>query len=36
LSSAVLRALETADGLVQWAQGGTVFQGCDQLSQWRC
>jgi Fe-S-cluster containining protein len=36
LPSAVLRALETTDGAARWAQGEEVFQGCDQLSQWRC
>ena len=36
LPSAVLRALETTDGPTRWAKGETVFQGCDQLSQWRC
>jgi Fe-S-cluster containining protein len=36
LPSAVLRALETTDGPARWARGETVFQGCDQLSQWRC
>jgi Fe-S-cluster containining protein len=34
LPSAVLRALESTDGLARWARGETVFQGCDQLSQW--
>ena len=36
LPSAVLRALETTDGPARWARGEAVFQGCDQLSQWRC
>ena len=36
LPSAVLRALETADGPARWARGEAVFQGCDQLSQWDC
>jgi Fe-S-cluster containining protein len=36
LPSAVLRALETPDGPARWARGEEVFQGCDQLSQWRC
>jgi Fe-S-cluster containining protein len=36
LPSAVLRALETTDGAARWARGETVFQGCDQLFQWRC
>jgi Fe-S-cluster containining protein len=36
LPSAVLHALEMTDGPARWAQGETVFQGCDQLSQWRC
>ena len=36
LPSAVLRALETTDGAARWAQGEAVFQGCDELSQWRC
>ena len=36
LPSAVLRALEATDGPARWARGETVFQGCDQLSQWRC
>ena len=36
LPSAVLRALETTDGPARWARGETVFQGCDQLSQWCC
>jgi Fe-S-cluster containining protein len=36
LPSAVLRALETPDGPARWARGEVVFQGCDQLSQWRC
>jgi Fe-S-cluster containining protein len=36
LPSAVLRALETTDGPARWARGEAVFEGCDQLSQWRC
>jgi uncharacterized protein len=36
LPSAVLRALETTDGPTRWAQGESVFEGCDQLSQWNC
>jgi Fe-S-cluster containining protein len=36
LPSAVLRAVETTDGPARWARGETVFQGCDQLSQWFC
>jgi Fe-S-cluster containining protein len=36
LPSAVLRALATTDGPARWAQGGVVFEGCDQLSQWHC
>jgi Fe-S-cluster containining protein len=36
LPGAVVRALETADGPARWAKGETVFQGCEQLSQWRC
>jgi len=36
LPSALLRALETDDGLERWARGEEVFQGCDQLSQWQC
>jgi Fe-S-cluster containining protein len=36
LPSAVLRALDTPDGPARWARGDAVFQGCDQLSQWRC
>ena len=36
LPSAVLRALETPDGAARWAQGEAIFQGCDELSQWRC
>jgi Fe-S-cluster containining protein len=36
LPSAVLRALEMPDGPARWARGEVVFQGCDQLSQWRC
>jgi len=34
LPSAVLRALETTNGPASWARGETVFDGCDQLSQW--
>jgi Fe-S-cluster containining protein len=36
LSSAVLRALETADGAERWARGEGVFEGCDQMFQWYC
>jgi Fe-S-cluster containining protein len=36
LSSAVLRALETADGPERWARGEAVFEGCDQMFQWYC
>lgn len=36
LPSAVLRALEATDGPTRWAQGATVFEGCDQLFQWHC
>jgi Fe-S-cluster containining protein len=36
LPSAVLRALEAPAGAARWARGEAVFQGCDQLSQWRC
>jgi Fe-S-cluster containining protein len=36
LPSAVLRALETTNGPTRWARGETVFEGCDQLSQWHC
>jgi Fe-S-cluster containining protein len=36
LPSAVLHALETPDGPARWARGEVVFQGCDQLFQWRC
>ena len=36
LPSAVRHALETTDGLARWAQGGTVLEGCEQLSPWRC
>ena len=36
LPSAVLRALETVDGPARWARGESVFEGCDQFSQWRC
>ena len=36
LPSAVLRALETSDGPTRWARGEAVFQGCDQLFEWRC
>lgn len=36
LPSAVLRAMEAADGPSRWARGEAVFEGCDQLSQWNC
>ena len=36
LPSAVLRAMEAADGPSHWARGEAVFEGCDQLSQWDC
>jgi uncharacterized protein len=36
LPSAVVRALDMTDGPARWAQGESVFQDCDQLSQWRC
>jgi Fe-S-cluster containining protein len=36
MPSAILRALETADSPARWARGETVFEGCDQLSQWNC
>jgi Fe-S-cluster containining protein len=36
LPSAILRALETTDGQARWARGESVFEGCDQLSQWQC
>ena len=36
LPCAVLRAMEATDGPARWARGEAVFQGCDQLSQWRC
>ena len=36
LPSAVLRAMEAADGPSRWARGEAVFEGCDQLSQWDC
>jgi uncharacterized protein len=36
LASAVLRALEAADGPERWARGEGVFEGCEQMFQWYC